>query len=82
MQFQADMLHTTVERPKTTETTVLGAAYLAGISVGLWTQESILSHRKVDHNFMPTFSSEKRERLYKKWQKAVKRSMNWEDSTL
>jgi len=82
MQFQADMLQTTVERPKTTETTVLGAAYLAGITVGLWTQESIVSHRKIDNTFIPTFSSEKREKLYKKWQKAVKRSMNWEDSIL
>ncbi len=79
MQFQAAILNTVVERPKTTETTVMGAAYLAGIYVGLWTQESIVLHRKIDREFTPNFSSEKRNRLYKKWQKAVKRSMNWEE---
>ncbi len=79
MQFQADMLNTIVERPKITEATVLGAAYLAGITVGLWTQKSILSYKKIETKFTPRFSSEKREKLYKKWQKAVKRTMNWEE---
>ena len=79
MQFQADMLNTTVERPEITETTVMGAAYLAGICVGLWKQEDILSHRKIDKEFSPSFSSEKREKLYKKWQKAVERSKGWID---
>ncbi|TVZ56362.1 glycerol kinase [Lutibacter sp. Hel_I_33_5] len=79
MQFQSDILNTIVERPKVTETTVMGATYLAGICVGLWTQEEILSHRKIDTNFSPTFSSEKREKLYKRWLKAVERSKNWID---
>ncbi|MDG2195088.1 MAG: glycerol kinase GlpK [Polaribacter sp.] len=79
MQFQADLLNTKVERPKVTETTVLGAAYLAGIAVGLWKQSDILSHRKINTVFTSEFTAEKRERLYKKWQKAVKRTMDWED---
>jgi glycerol kinase len=79
MKFQADILDVIVERPKITETTVMGAAYLAGICVGLWGQKDILSHRKIDTTFSPTFTSEKRERLYKKWQKAVERTKNWID---
>ncbi len=79
MQFQSDILDTIVERPKVTETTVLGAAYLAGICVGLWKQEDILSFRKVDKKFSPAFSSEKREKLYKRWLKAVERSKDWID---
>ena len=79
MQFQSDILNTNVERPKITETTVMGAAYLAGICVGLWKQKEILSHRKIDANFSSSFSIEKRERLYKKWLKAVERTKNWID---
>lgn len=79
MQFQADMLNTKVERPGITETTVMGAAYLAGICVGLWKQEDVLNRRKVDQEFIPTFTSEKREKLYHRWQKAVERSKNWID---
>ncbi|MDC1162075.1 glycerol kinase GlpK [Tenacibaculum sp.] len=79
MQFQSDILNTNVERPKTTETTVMGAAYLAGIYVGLWKQEDIIKHQKVDKEFTPSFSSEKRNRLYKKWQKAVERTKDWID---
>lgn len=79
MQFQSDILDCIVERPKITETTVLGAAYLAGIYVGLWRKEDILSFRKIDQEFSPTFSSEKREKLYKKWLKAVERSKDWID---
>lgn len=79
MQFQADILNTLVERPEITETTVMGAAYLAGIEVGLWNQSEIITHREVAQKFMPNFAEEKRERLYNKWQKAVERSMNWVD---
>jgi glycerol kinase len=79
MQFQADMLNTTVERPEITETTVMGAAYLAGICVGLWKQEEVLNRRKIDQEFSPNFTSEKREKLYCRWQKAVERSKNWID---
>ena len=79
MQFQGDILNVEVERPKITETTIMGAVYLAGISVGLWKQEDILSHRKIEKEFTPEFKKEKRDRLYKQWLKAVERSKNWVD---
>ena len=79
MQFQADILNTKVERPEIIETTIMGAAYLAGICVGLWKQSAILKRRKINNTFSPSFTSEKREKLYKKWQKAVERTKGWED---
>ncbi|WP_334056243.1 glycerol kinase GlpK [Polaribacter sp. P097] len=79
MQFQADILNTAVDRPKNTETTVMGAAYLAGICVGLWKQEDIEIDKKIDKEFVPSFTKEKRDRLYKKWLKAVERSKDWLD---
>ncbi|WBX71272.1 glycerol kinase GlpK [Tenacibaculum retecalamus] len=79
MQFQADILNTKVERPEIIETTIMGAAYLAGICVGLWKQEDILNRRKINNTFTPAFPSEKREKLYAKWQKAVERTKDWED---
>ncbi|WP_420551944.1 glycerol kinase GlpK [Tenacibaculum aiptasiae] len=79
MQFQSDILNTKVERPEIIETTVMGAAYLAGICVGLWKQEDILNRRKINKVFSSNFTLEKRERLYKKWQKAVERTKDWID---
>jgi len=79
MQFQADLLNTKVERPEISETTVMGAAYLAGICVGLWKQEEVLTRRKIDKEFIPSFTSKKREKLYNTWQKAVDRCKNWID---
>ncbi len=79
MQFQADILNVKVERPEEIETTVMGVAYLAGICVGLWSQNDILNRRKVNKTFSPNFSKEKREKLYQKWQKAVARTKDWID---
>jgi glycerol kinase len=79
MQFQADILNCTVNRPKNTESTALGAAYLAGITVGLWKQDNIINNKKIESTFTPKMENSKREKLYKGWQKAVKRTMNWED---
>ncbi|MCG8760902.1 glycerol kinase, partial [Tenacibaculum finnmarkense] len=79
MQFQADILNVKVERPEIIETTIMGAAYLAGICVGLWKQEDILRRRKTSETFQPTFSLEKRSKLYSKWQKAVARTKDWID---
>ena len=79
MQFQADILNTMVERPEVIESTALGAAYLAGITVGLWKKEDILSNRKINRVFHPSFDEEKRTKLYKGWKKAVKRTMNWDN---
>ncbi|QZT34853.1 glycerol kinase GlpK [Caldalkalibacillus thermarum TA2.A1] len=78
MQFQADILGVNVERPKVTETTALGAAYLAGLEVGFWNKDEIIHNAQLDTTFQPHMSAEKRDTLYKKWQKAVKRTMNWE----
>ena len=79
MQFQADILNTAVERPEVIESTALGAAYLAGIGVGIWKKEDILKNRKRDKLFSPSFDTQKIDRLYKGWQKAVSRTMNWEE---
>ncbi len=80
MQIQADMTRTTVNRPKTIETTALGAAYLAGLAVGLWKDfDDIESNREVDKIFKPEMSIERRNELYAGWKKAVERSRNWEE---
>jgi glycerol kinase len=81
MQFQADILNKRVERPEVIESTALGAAYLAGITVGLWKKEDIITNRKVERVFQPTLDEMKRNKLYNGWKKAVKRTMNWENNT-
>ena len=77
MQFQADILKCAVERPENNESTALGAAYLAGIEVGLY-QQSNLKNEKEVQVFKPSMSSEKVEKLYKGWKKAIERTMDWE----
>jgi glycerol kinase len=77
MQFQADILDTEVHRPKVIESTAMGAAFLAGIQVGLWTQADIDQNRPMDRIFKPNFDEDKRKRLYANWQKAVERTMGW-----
>ena len=79
MQFQADILGATVERPEVIESTAQGAAYLAGIAVGLWQKEDIIKNRIIEEQFSPAMSSDTREKLYARWQKAVKRAMDWID---
>jgi len=72
MQFQADLLDTTVDRPKVVETTALGAALLAGLAVGLWKSARDLERvRKPDRIFRPRMAPEKREALYQGWRRAV-----------
>ncbi len=78
MQFQADILGTDVERPAVIETTALGAAYLAGIAVGYYKKEDLAQNRSTDKCFKPEMGAEEKESLYKGWQKAVKRTMDWE----
>ena len=73
MQFQADLLNVPVERPLISETTALGAAYLAGLAVGFWTDRSEISaHWNLDRPFEPEMEQQQREDLYTGWQKAVK----------
>jgi glycerol kinase len=80
MQFQADILDTEVHRPEVIESTAMGAAFLAGIQVGLWKQEDIDQTRPMNKIFKPTFDRVKRKRLYKKWKKAVERCKGWEEN--
>jgi glycerol kinase len=77
MQFQADILDTEVHRPKVIESTAMGAAFLAGIQVGLWKQGDIDQNRPMDRIFKPTFDRVKRKRLYNNWRKAVERTKGW-----
>lgn len=77
MQFQADILDSEVHRPEVIESTAMGAAFLAGIQVGLWEQPDIDQNRPMNHIFKPTFDRVKRKRMYKKWQKAIERCKGW-----
>lgn len=80
MQFQSDILGVTVDRPLASETTALGAAYLAGLAVGFWSsKEEIRSLRKVDQTFTPQMSSERRSLLYKGWARAVNAAMAFKE---
>lgn len=80
MQFQADIMNKTVKRPVVKETTALGAAYLAGLATGFWQdKQQLIATRRYDGTFEPDMDSERREKLFRGWQKAVGRSMNWAD---
>ena len=72
MQFQCDLLQTRIERPKMVETTALGAAFLAGLGVGLWkSRDEVARSWKRDRTFTPRMSGEERSAHLAKWQKAV-----------
>jgi glycerol kinase len=80
MQFQADVLGVPVRRPVVAETTALGAAYLAGLAVGYWTdQADVARNWALDREFTPAMAEAERERLYARWKKAVTRSLAWEE---
>src|SRR6185295_14886300 len=79
MQFQADILNATVRRPVVAETTALGAAYLAGLAVGYWQDlADVARNWALDKEFKPQMTGEIRDERYAQWQKAVKRTLNWE----
>jgi len=74
-QFQADVLGIPVERPATTESTALGAAYMAGLTVGFWNdQAELAAHLKLGRRFEPAMDVARREELYAGWGKAVERA--------
>ncbi len=80
MQFQSDMLSVPVYRPRVIETTALGAAYLAGLAVGFWKDlDEISGSAAIEKQFGPVMQAEGREKLYKGWKKAVRRSSSWEN---
>ncbi len=81
MQFQSSLLGVPVVRPKVTETTALGAAYLAGLAVGYWKdQKEIAAQWQVDRRFTPAMKPAQREQLEKGWRKALDRAKRWEDA--
>jgi glycerol kinase len=79
LQFQADILQIPVVRSKITETTALGAAYLAGLAVGFWKDKNELAeHWQADKIFTPQMSEKEAVDLRTKWNEAVKRALDWE----
>ena len=78
MQFQADLLGVPVDRPQIVETTALGAAYLAGLAVGVWkNKDELKSAWQLETRFEPEMKRYEADALYKGWRKAVKHAMNW-----
>ena len=80
MQFQADLLNTPVIKPKITETTALGAAYLAGLAVGYWNNvEEIQKQWQKDKEYHAAIDEEQRKHLSKEWRKAIRATQAWSD---
>ena len=80
MQFQSDILGVPVDRPMVTETTAMGAAFLAGLAVGFWkSKDEIAAKWAVDRHFSPNMDAAVREKLYKGWKRAVERALKWEE---
>lgn len=78
MQFQADLLGVPVVRPRVTETTALGAAWLAGLAVGFWSgQDELDAQWQAERQFEPAMAPERREQLMAAWARAVERSKHW-----
>ena len=78
LQFQADILDVPVERPQVTETTALGAAFLAGLATGVWSStEEIAATWQLERRFEPAMERAERERLLGRWRRAVERARGW-----
>jgi glycerol kinase len=78
MQFQADLLGVPVVRPRVLETTALGAAYLAGLTVNLWSsREALAQHWQAERRFEPAMDASRREHLMARWREAVSRARHW-----
>jgi glycerol kinase len=79
MQFQADLLGVPVVRPQVTETTALGAAYLAGLSAGFWdSMDEVAANWKVDRRFEPAMTRDEAAARMRRWSRAVERSRDWD----
>ena len=80
MQFQADLLGVPVVRPRVTETTALGAAYLAGLATGFWAgPDELRAKREGDVRFEPRMDAKERAERRGRWQRAVERSKSWSE---
>ncbi|HPG39964.1 MAG TPA: glycerol kinase GlpK [bacterium] len=78
LQFQADLINIPVIRPRTLETTALGAAYLAGLATGYWQDQQDIKHQwQIDHVFRPQMEQEQARQLVTTWRKAVSRARHW-----
>ena len=78
MQCQANLTGVVVERPTVTETTALGAAYLAGLAVGFWeSEEQLCAQWKLDRRFEPNMPEDRRQELLHQWHRAVDRARSW-----
>lgn len=77
-QFQADLLGIPVRRPRQTETTALGAAFLAGLGAGVWSDADLAELWKVDREFQPRISRDQADALQSRWRRAVERSRGWD----
>jgi glycerol kinase len=78
MQFQADLLGVPVVRPRTLETTALGAAYLAGLTVDLWkSRDEVARQWQAAKRFEPRMGAAERQALLARWREAVSRARNW-----
>lgn len=78
MQEQANIINESVKRPVCVETTAMGAAYLAGLAVGYWkNKEEVIKNWAIDRMFKPEIEEEKREKMIKGWNKAVKCAYGW-----
>jgi len=83
MQFQADILQVPVVRPTVTETTALGAAYLAGLAVGYWKDRNTVKVSwKADRIFEPSKSTDEVAHRRSRWTEAVKRTREWEERSM
>jgi len=81
LQFQADILGVPVERPTTTETTALGAAFLAGLATGVWeSTEELAATWRLDRRFEPSMSPAERARLLERWRRTLERTRGWASS--
>ena len=77
-QLQADLCGIPVRRPRHTETTAVGAAFLAGLGAGVWKDADLVQLWKLDREFEPAMSRDQADALQARWRQAVERSRSWE----
>ncbi len=77
-QLQADLVGIPVRRPRHTETTALGAAFLAGLGAGLWKDDDLAALWKLDREFEPRMSRDRADAMQAQWRRALERSRGWE----
>ncbi|MDO5143397.1 MAG: glycerol kinase GlpK [bacterium] len=77
MQFQADLLNAPVLRPEVSESTALGAAFLAGLTCGFWKKDELLLARRISQVYQPAMDESVRSRMRRGWKKAVSRALDW-----